>query len=242
MKALIVFIILLFSFVPQSLNKPRNISGYYDDGKYIVVKVNPTNMSVITCYKNSDGEVIGDFERLDQHISSTGHDLIFACNGGMFMTDLRPLGLYVENGRTLMPLNTRSASTNFYIKPNGVFYILYNGEVGLCKTEVYQGCVNVKYATQSGPMLVIDGVINPKFIETSRSYRVRNGVGMNRDGEVVFILSQYGVTFYDFAYTFQQVGCDNALFLDGDISAFYCPEVGLDWAYCYASVFIAVVK
>ena len=41
----------------------------------------------------------------------------------MYQVDNTPLGLFIQNGKTLSPLNTRSGSGNFYLKPNGVFYI-----------------------------------------------------------------------------------------------------------------------
>ena len=40
------------------------------------------------------------------------------------------------------------------------------------------------FATQSGPMLVINGKIHPKFSETGTSAKVRNGVGVTASGEV----------------------------------------------------------
>lgn len=249
MKTLIIFIVTLLSFVLRPLDTPNHVDGYYEDDHFIIVRVDPETSNIITCYKNADGEVINNFSRLKKHITSTGHELIFACNGGMFMEDLRPLGLYVEKGRQIMPLNTRSASTNFYIKPNGVFYILSNGSVGICRTEAYElisGLYaigeDVKYATQSGPMLTIDGLINGKFNINSTSYKHRNGVGINQDGDVIFIISKAPVSFYEFADAFLMVGCANSLFLDGDISDFYYPPEGLGWWYGYMSVFIAVVK
>lgn len=243
MKTLSIFLVTLLSFVPQSLEKQKNIDGYYEDSKYVVIRIDPNGSQIVTCYKNADGEVIGDFSRLEKHIKSTGHKLVFACNGGMFMEDLRPLGLYIENGEQIMPLNTKSASTNFYIKPNGVFYVLSNGSVGLKTTNDYiLSQIKPKYATQSGGMLTVNGVINNKFKKESTSYNIRNGVGINKEGKVIFILSKEPVSFYEFAYMFQSMGCDNSLFLDGCISRLYCPEVGWSYQGGYMSVMIAVIK
>lgn len=241
MKTLAIFLILLFSVIPQTFRVDKNVDGVYEDDQFVVVKFNP-GRNVVMCYKNHDGEILGNFSRLNNHIQSSGKELIFACNGGMFMTDLRPLGLYVESGSTIMPLNTRSASTNFYLKPNGVFYVLRDGNVGLCRTEDYSSRANVEYATQSGPMLVVNGQINSKFSAESTSYNYRNGVGVQQDGSAVFILSKVPVNFYEFAYIFQQFGCDNSLYLDGNVSDFYCPEIGYTGMFSYMSVFIVVVK
>ena len=238
MKTLILFAVLLFSFVPQSLEKQNNIDGYYENDRFIVIRIDPTVSHIAMCYKNSDGEVIGDFGRLKKEY---GNQIIFACNAGMFMTDLRPLGLYIEDGKVITPLNTRNASTNFYIKPNGVFYILYNGTVGICKTESWSQ-IYPKFATQSGPMLTINGQINSKFNIASESYRTRNGVGIDTNGKVLFILATIPVNFYEFASLFLLFDCQNSLFLDGDISDFYCPEKGLNNKYGYMSPMIIVTK
>ena len=41
----------------------------------------------------------------------------------MFDPALKPVGLYVEQGRQLVPVSTRSGYGNFHMKPNGVFYV-----------------------------------------------------------------------------------------------------------------------
>jgi len=239
MKPLLLFILL--TFVPSTLHKQSNLDGYFEDDKFVVVKFDPDQSDIRMFYKNEDGEVIGDFGRLKDYVQSFGSELIFATNGGMFMHDLRPLGLYMEDGKEITPLNTRSASTNFYIKPNGVFYILYNGTVGICKTGDFNS-QGVKYATQSGGMLTIDGEINPKYNENSTSYYTRNGVGVDGQGCVIFVLSKIEVNLYDLAQVFWIIGCDNSLYLDGGLSDMYCPEIGLTYPHQYMSVMIAVVK
>ena len=242
MKPLIIFIITLLSFTPQSLKQSHDVDGVYEDDYFVILRFSP-DKQIITCYKNADGEVIGDFFRLKQHVKSTGHEIIFACNGGMFMADLRPLGLYIEDGNTIMPLNTRSASTNFYMKPNGVFCVMPDGSCTIKTTNDYKmSQISPQFATQSGPMLTINGHINSKFNPESTSYRVRNGVGVQSNGDVVFILSKIPVNFYELASAFQIIGCDNSLFLDGDISDFYCPEIGYTGMFAYMSTFIVVIK
>ena len=86
-------------------------------------------------------------------------------NGGMYKTDNSPLGLFIESTKVLTTLNTRSANGNFYLKPNGVFYITTDNQATICKTENFTINPKIKYATQSGPMLVINGQIHPAFKE-----------------------------------------------------------------------------
>jgi uncharacterized protein YigE (DUF2233 family) len=45
----------------------------------------------------------------------------------MFDTALKPVGLYVEQGRELVHASTRSGYGNFHMKPNGVFYVSADG-------------------------------------------------------------------------------------------------------------------
>ena len=56
---------------------------------------------------------------------------------------------------------------------------------------------------------------------------MRNGVGA-RDGHiVVFAISKEPVSFHQFADLFRNgLGCLNALFLDGTVSALYAPDIG----------------
>ena len=52
------------------------------------------------------------------------------------------------------------------------------------------------FATQSGPMLVIDGKIHPAFIEGSTDLKHRDGVGLSSaSGKVHFAITEDGVNF-----------------------------------------------
>ena len=83
---------------------------------------------------------------------------------------------------------------------------------------------NVKYATQSGPMLVINGTMHHRFIKGSENLNIRNGVGILPNGDVLFAISKDKINFYDFATFFMEKGCENALYLDGFVSKVYSPE------------------
>ncbi len=88
--------------------------------------------------------------------------------------------------------------------------------------------LNVKFATQSGPMLVVDGEINKLFDPNSHNFNIRNGVGILPNNELIFAISINKVSFYDFARYFKEQGCSNALFLDGYISKAYMPKQGIE--------------
>ena len=146
--------------------------------------------------------------------------VVFAMNGGMYHDDLAPVGLYVEDGSEGASLKRKRSWGNFGLVPNGVFWVK-NGTVGVTETLAFdRRGVRPDFATQSGPMLVIDGKLHPKFLETSDSYKIRNGVGVSRDGRVHFAMSHGAVNFWTFAKLFQEhLETPNALFLDGTVSA-----------------------
>ena len=66
--------------------------------------------------------------------------------------------------------------------------------------------------------------ISPDFLEDSKNLQIRSGVGVRKDGTIVFAISRLQVNFYTFASLFlEDLRCPNALYLDGTISAFYVP-------------------
>jgi uncharacterized protein YigE (DUF2233 family) len=163
-------------------------------------------------------------------------------NGGMYQEDQKPLGLFIQNGNIITPLNTRNAQGNFYLKPNGVFGIRNDNRAFLTTTENFTNDGQIKFATQSGPMLLIDGNINPQFVEKSDNLNIRNGVCVLDDGKVIFAISRREVNFYDFAVFFRDAGCRNALYLDGFVSKMYLPEKNLTDVGGNFGVIISVVE
>lgn len=112
----------------------------------------------------------------------------------------------------------------FILKPNGVFYLTTSNIPVICKTTEFRFTNNIKYATQSGPMLVMNGSINPEFRKGSANLYIRNGVGILPNSEIVFAISEKEINFYEFASYFKELGCKNALYLDGFVSRMYLPE------------------
>ena len=169
---------------------------------------------------------LGNFDRLSQKLKTDGKTLIFAMNAGMYDQNLRPIGLYVENGAEAKKLNRRNGGGNFHLKPNGVFYIA-GGKAGVMETEAFaKSGIQPDFATQSGPMLVINNKIHPRLSPTGTSFKIRNGVCVVDDHMAMFAISNDPVGFYDFASLFKdQLGCKNALFLDGSISSLYSSEL-----------------
>ena len=192
---------------------------------------------------NGDGQPYGFFSSLNDDLAAQGKVLNFAMNGGMYDEGLKPIGLYVEGGKTLHKLNRRNGAGNFHLKPNGVFYVKGNTG-GVLETDAFaKAGIKPDYATQSGPMLVIDGAIHPKFSQSGTSFKFRNGVGTIDATHMVFAISDEPVGFYDFALFFRDgLKCRNALFLDGSISSLYAPELARNDQFRPLGPIIAVTQ
>jgi uncharacterized protein YigE (DUF2233 family) len=175
-------------------------------------------------WKNDKNEILKSIQNLKNYVESKGLTLVFAMNGGMFNKEFSPQGLFIQDKNTLSVLDTVDGKGNFYLKPNGVFYVTTDDIPFICKTTDFEYNGKIKYATQSGPMLIIDGQIHPAFKEGSTNLNIRNGVGILPDNKVIFAMSMKEINFYDFARYFQRLGCKNALYLDGFVSRTYLPE------------------
>ena len=152
----------------------------------------------------------------------------FAMNAGMYDSEGKPIGYFVENRERLQELNLNDGSGNFHLKPNGVFYGT-GGNWRIRTSEDFYHTVGDRpdFGTQSGPMLLIDGKVHPKISENGPSRRIRNGVGVDKDGKAHFVISSRPVSFGQFARFFRDVAkTPNALYLDGTVSSLWDPARG----------------
>ncbi|PCJ66954.1 MAG: hypothetical protein COA58_04755 [Bacteroidetes bacterium] len=194
-------------------------------------------------WKNDSSEIIRTFPRLKNYLKSKNEELVFAMNGGMFTKEYGPLGLYIDKGSVQKQLKTATSGYgNFYMQPNGVFYISKDDKAAVVTTQNFQPTSNIEYATQSGPMLISEGKINGNFGPKSTSLHIRNGVGILPNGNVLFAISKERVNFYSFAEFFENKGCKNALYLDGFVSRMYLPKKGINQMDGNFGVMIAEVK
>lgn len=176
---------------------------------------------------NDEGQHYGSINALRDALQGKGRRLTFAMNGGMYMENRMPLGLYIEDGDVIRDVNrTEHAHGNFYLQPNGVFLLKGDGTANIIPTKSYTSKSDISYATQSGPMLLIDGEIHPKLTRGSSNLHIRNGVGILPDGRILFAISKEHINFHDFANYFLEHGCKNALYLDGFVSRCYLPAIG----------------
>lgn len=177
---------------------------------------------------DGSGRPLRSFAALEQVLGTKAAKVGFAMNAGMFDENGRPIGLAIAEGKVLRPINRRKdGGGNFHMQPNGVFLVRANGQAQVVATEDYSGASDVTLATQSGPMLVKDGAVNPRFDRDGRSRYVRNGVGVDAAGVPAFAISDSPVSFGKFARLFAgPLGCSNALYLDGSVSSLWDPANG----------------
>jgi uncharacterized protein YigE (DUF2233 family) len=198
----------------------------YEGSRYTVCEVDLRRQVVKLFWKREDGEPYGYLASLPQLLGEHRRRLLFATNAGMYRPDYRPAGLYIENGRELVRANTNAGPGNFHMKPNGVFYVA--GKVaGVLETGAFlEHKPQAEFATQSGPMLVINNRFHPRFMRSGGSRKHRNGVGVLDSNTVLFAISEVEVSFAEFARLFRdKLRCKNALFLDGgSVPALYSPE------------------
>lgn len=174
----------------------------------------------------TDGKPLGDFNGLKRELAAKGRKIAFATNAGIFERGPRPCGLTICAGQELVPLNVRPGEGNFYLKPNGVFFLDDKLGPGVMEAaEFAKSGLKPRLATQSGPLMLRGGVIHPAFNVNSPNKRQRSAVGVRKsDQQIVFAMSDRDdaargtVTFHQFSRFFLHLGCQDVLYLDGDIS------------------------
>jgi uncharacterized protein YigE (DUF2233 family) len=212
-------------------------SRNFENLPYLVCTFDAGSDDIRLFLRDETGMPFGQFERLANHVAAEGGSLVFAMNAGMYHDDRRPVGLYVEEGEAQMGLVRSAGPGNFGMLPNGVFWI--DGKrAGVTESLAYADIFEdgpPRFATQSGPMLVIRGALHPGLNPDGTSLRRRNGVGVSADGQQVhFVISDVPVNFHSFARMFRDgLATPDALYLDGAISKVYVPalernETGLD--------------
>ena len=187
-------------------------------GDYRWLRVDPSAIRFL--WTDDAGTPYGQLELARRSLEQSGERVVAITNGGIYRPGLTPMGLYVEAGEELTPLNEASGAGNFFLQPNGVFWT-GSGEAGVVTTERFAAARSewtIEGAVQSGPMLVIDSEINSRFSETSTSTHRRNAVGIDGDGQVLLVIADRPVNLWEMADRCRELGAVNALYLDGTLS------------------------
>ncbi len=178
-------------------------------------------------WRNPDGAQFATLANVAAWLQSRNERLVCASNAGIYGKDGRPIGLYVENHQVHRHLNIRKDGYgNFYMQPNGVL-LLTDNEAQILSTDEAaakwdQLYPALKHATQSGPLLLQAGQINPLFMPGSDNRVVRNAACVQSASSVVLAKSRYPINFFDFSTVLlNALHCVDALYLDGSVSELY---------------------
>ena len=213
--------------VQGALNDEPCAERSFESARFTVCNFDETREDLRLADRAANGPYLRGFESLSRQLGDDRYHVLFAMNAGMFNDRGAPIGLYVENGVRRHRINLARGSGNLHLLPNGVFWQSGDGAVHVTESHAYFAQARgPRLATQSGPMLVINGEIHPSFSADGDSRLIRNGVGVFDDHTAYFVISETDVSFGKFARFFREsLHCRNALFLDGNVSGLWAPNL-----------------
>ncbi|MEA3013413.1 MAG: hypothetical protein QOD42_1958 [Sphingomonadales bacterium] len=194
----------------------------FEGSTFTVCRYDRRRHNIVLVLDDSNGRPLRSFAALEIVLGPRARRLLFAMNAGMYDEAGGPIGLYVEQGRERHAINRRPGAGNFHLLPNGVFTAALDGRVAIVPADRYDPASRPFWATQSGPMLVIDGALHPAVQADGPSLHIRNGVCVVDENVAWFAISEAPVSFGRLARLFRdRLGCRNALYLDGSVSSLW---------------------
>lgn len=216
--------------------------GQAQDARFTVTVIDTARQRLELFLNDEAGRPFNSFSRLEAWLGARHQRLGFAVNAGMYHADFAPVGLLVQDGKQVAPLNLDDGAGNFFMKPNGVFLVGASGPKVVESSAYPLLGKGARLATQSGPLLVRDGVIHPAFNPASASRYIRNGVGV-AGSKAIFVISNHPVTFHEMAVFFRDnLHCKDALYLDGSVSSLYSRELGRNDAAAKLGPILGVIE
>jgi uncharacterized protein YigE (DUF2233 family) len=225
MKAVATLIALLYCAGVAFAKSPCQLRDF-DGDRFTVCAYDPQTDNIHIAWRSADGAPLRGFPALKAMLGPRADAVRFAMNAGMFHLGGAPVGLFVAGGVQEKPLNRRRGPGNFHMLPNGVFWVGRDGRAHVDAADDFaEKRGSPVLATQSGPMLLIDGNLHPRIQRDGPSRLIRNGVGETSGNGAVFVISESAVSFGMLARFFRdELAVRNALFLDGSVSSLWEPS------------------
>ena len=116
----------------------------HQNTKFWIFRLDPNKEQLDLVWKDAQCKPYRQFEKMRLAMRAQGKKLRFITNAGIYERGPKPLGIHVENSKTLVPLNTRPVKEgdrgwgNFYLHPSGVFYIDEEGAPAVKELHAYQ--------------------------------------------------------------------------------------------------------
>lgn len=192
----------------------------YQGGVYFVAAFDLREFSVAFGLRDDAGQLWESPSRWATALQDAGREPWWVMNAGMYHPSGDPVGYWVQDGVQGHGVVRGDGDGNFFLLPNGIFAVLPD-RVVVAETEAFvaREYPDVVHATQSGPMLLIDGEVHPAFIPDSTFLNIRNGVGVTDGTRLVCAISLNPVSFWQFATALRDgLGVTDALYLDGSVS------------------------
>lgn len=213
----------------------------FEGARFTVCEARHGSMEIRT--SDAEGRPYRSFAALAQGLGGRAGKVAFAMNAGMFGERGNAIGLLIEDGKQIHAINRREGAGNFHLMPNGVFLVRKDGRAGITTSAAFAPSDDIAFASQSGPMLVIDGKLHPAFEPDGQSKNIRNGVGIAPDGTAMFAISEEPVSFGKFARLFRDdLHAKNALYFDGSVSSLWDPANGRQDAFAPLGPIVVVFR
>jgi len=92
-----IFITTLLAFILLTTLSFINFKTDEDD-KFVFHKIDLSKQNLELYWKDELGKNLSNFRILKQWLGKKNEELVFATNGGMYLKDRSPQGLFIQNG------------------------------------------------------------------------------------------------------------------------------------------------
>ena len=128
--------------IPKDQDSKMGLSQKkYNGVNHYVYKVDLNNDSILIHWKNKSATPYRTIENVKKHLDKQKHKVSLIVNAGMYEPNNSPKGLYIENGLKQKKLddnlNYKGKLLNFYMYPNGVFFIDKLNNAKIISTKDY---------------------------------------------------------------------------------------------------------